>query len=145
MDEMTPEEIRRFLLDTPRTGHLATVRKDGRPHVAPIWFHLDLRGDDFDVIFTTWHTTVKAANLRRDPRVAMTVDDPNPPYAFVTLEGTIEFIDDLSALRHWSGRIAGRYLGQHLADSYGARNGVPGELLVRMKVNKIVAQKAIAD
>ncbi len=46
---------------------MATVRNDGRPHVVPIWFDLD--GDD--LVFTTWHTSVKAANLRRDPRVSI--------------------------------------------------------------------------
>jgi hypothetical protein len=41
MQQMTPEEYRAFLLERPRTAKLATVRADGRPHVAPIWFDLD--------------------------------------------------------------------------------------------------------
>ena len=49
MQKMTPEEEKAFLLSGTRTGKLATVRADGRPHVAPVWFLLD--GDD--VIFTT--------------------------------------------------------------------------------------------
>ena len=49
MQEMTPAEYRRFMLDTARTGKLATVRADGSPHVTPIWF--DLEGDD--LIFTS--------------------------------------------------------------------------------------------
>ncbi len=67
MQNMTPAEIRSFLLDRIRTGKLATVRKDGRPHVVPVWFELD--GDT--IVFTTWHQTVKAANIRRDPRVLL--------------------------------------------------------------------------
>jgi nitroimidazol reductase NimA-like FMN-containing flavoprotein (pyridoxamine 5'-phosphate oxidase superfamily) len=56
MRAMSAEEARAFLLERPRTAKLATVRADGRPHVAPVWFELD--GDD--LVFTTWHTTVKA-------------------------------------------------------------------------------------
>ena len=64
MQDMTPDEYESFLLDRPRTAKLATVRDDGRPHIVPVWFDLD--GDGF--IFTTWHETVKAANLHRPTR-----------------------------------------------------------------------------
>ncbi len=84
MRAMTEDEWRSFLLDTPRTAKLATVRKDGRPHVAPIWFTLD--GDE--LVFTTWHESVKAKAILRDPRVSLCVDDERPPFAFVMLDGT---------------------------------------------------------
>ena len=62
---MEHDEWRAFLLASPRTAKVATVRADGRPHVAPVWFDLDR-----DVlIFTTWSTTVKARDLGRGPRV----------------------------------------------------------------------------
>ncbi len=142
MRSMTHDEIRAFLLAGTRTAKLATVRADGRPHVAPVWFTLD--GDA--IIFTTWHTTVKAANLRRDPRVSLCVDDESPPFAFVLVEGAARIIDDdLEALRHWATRIAARYMGDALAEQYGARNGVPGELLIRVTPTRIVAQAGIAD
>jgi len=83
MEQFMPEEARAFLLERPRTAKLATVPADGRPHVAPVWFDLD--GDA--LVFTTWHTTVKAANLRRDPRVSLCVDDDAPPFACVIIEG----------------------------------------------------------
>ena len=63
MQDMALAEYRSFLLEKARTAKLATVRKDGWPHVVPVWFDLD--GDDF--IFTTWHKSVKAASIRRDP------------------------------------------------------------------------------
>ncbi len=141
MRTLTNAEARAFLLDRPRTAKLATVRADGRPHVAPVWFDLD--GDT--VVFTTWHATVKASNIRHDPRVCLCVDDDRPPFSFVIIEGTATFVDDLDALRIWATRIAGRYMGQNLAASYGQRNGVPGELLVRVTPTRIVAQANIAD
>jgi PPOX class probable F420-dependent enzyme len=141
MQKMTPDEYRSFLLHRTRTAKLATVRADGRPHVAPVWFVMD--GDN--VIFTTWHATVKAMNLRRDPRVCLCVDDEAPPFSFVQIEGTATLSEDLDDLRHWATRIAGRYMGTDQAEAYGRRNGVPGELLVRVAPTKILAQKNIAD
>ncbi|GIK38750.1 MAG: PPOX class F420-dependent enzyme [Chloroflexota bacterium] len=141
MQKMTPAEYRSFLLDRARTAKLATVRADGRPHVAPIWFDLD--GDT--LVFTTWHKSVKAANLRHDPRVCLCVDDEMPPFSFVQIEGTATISEDPDDLRTWATRIAGRYMGLDQADAFGRRNAVPGELLVRVTPTKIVAQKNISD
>ena len=80
---MTDEERRAFLMHGTRTGKLATVRADGRPHVAPIWFVLD--GDD--LVFNTGATTVKGRNLRRDPRASIVVDDETPPFSYVRVDG----------------------------------------------------------
>lgn len=141
MQPMTPDEVRAFLAAGTRTAAVATVRPDGRPHVAPVWFVLD--GDD--LLFTTWHASVKGRNLRRDTRIALTVDDQTPPFAFVQIEGTAALSDDLAALRDWATRIAARSMGGALAASYGARNGIPGELLVRGAPTRIVAQKGVAE
>ena len=140
MRAMMAEEARTFLLERPRTAKLATVRADGRPHSAPVWFDLD--GEQ--IVFTTWHTTVKAANLRRDPRVSLCVDDEAPPFAFVIIEGTTMLAEDLVELRAWATQIAGRYMGQEQAAAFGARNGVPGELLVRMQPTRIIGQGDVA-
>jgi len=138
---MSREEWRAFLLASPRTAKAATVRPDGRPHVAPVWFDLD--GDE--VIFTTWHSTVKARDLQRDPRISLCVDDERPPFSFVLLEGTAKLSDNLDEVQAWATRIAGRYMGHMRAKAYGARNGVPGELLVRVTLRHVVAQSGIAD
>ena len=138
---MTLAEVRRSLLDRPRTAALATVRRDGRPHVAPVWFDLD--GDI--VVFTTWHATVKAPNLRRDPRVALAVDDETPPFVFVLVEGTATVTEAAPDLAIWTTRIAARYMGDERASAYGARNAVAGELPVRVTPTRIVAHTGIAD
>ena len=140
MKKMTQEEAYQFLATGTRTGKLATVRADGRPHVAPIWFVLD--GED--LLFNTWHSSVKGRNLVRDGRIALTVDEEIAPYAFVIVEGVAEIIDDLTESKKWATRIGARYMGADQAEAFGERNGVPGELLVRVKVNKIVAQKELA-
>lgn len=134
------EEQRAFLLQGTRTGKLATVRKDGRPHVVPIWFTLD--GDT--LIFTTGEHSVKAANMRRDARVSLCVDYETSPYAYLMIEGTATWHTDPDALLLWATRIGGRYMGEELADVYGRRNGVPGELLVRITPTKITFFQDIA-
>lgn len=141
MKEMTKKEIRKFLLHGTRTGKLATVRKDGRPHVVPIWFDLD--GEK--IVFTTGGESVKAVNMKRDPRVCMCVDDETPPFAFVQIEGIALFSDDLDEMLHWATRIGGRYMGVDQAEAFGKRNAVPGELLVRISPTKIFAWKDVAS
>jgi PPOX class probable F420-dependent enzyme len=139
--QMTQDETRAFLLEGTRTAALATVRPDGRPHVAPIWFTLDCD----DLLFNTGENTVKGANLQRDERVALMVDDEEPPFAFVSIEGDVSLSDDLDTMRYWATRIAARYMGEDQARAYGKRNAVPGELLVRVRPTKIVAVKGVAD
>ncbi|GHJ33480.1 PPOX class F420-dependent oxidoreductase [Streptomyces hygroscopicus] len=138
---MTKDQWQKFLLEGTRTAKLSTVRADGSPHLAPVWFLLD--GDD--LVFNTGQDTVKGRNLARDGRVAICVDDDRPPFAFVALRGHAELIDDLEQVRHWATRIAARYMGEDRAEEYGARNGVPGELLVRVRIDKVLAFSGIAD
>ncbi|MFF4651438.1 PPOX class F420-dependent oxidoreductase [Streptomyces sp. NPDC001380] len=138
---MTDSEWRAFVSEGTRTGKLATTRADGRPHLAPVWFLLD--GDD--VVLNTGKETVKGRNLARDGRVSLCVDDERPPYSFAVLEGRAELSEDLAEVRRWATRIAARYMGEDRAEEYGARNGVPGELLVRIRVEKAVAVRDLAD
>ncbi|HYD09871.1 MAG TPA: PPOX class F420-dependent oxidoreductase [Acidimicrobiales bacterium] len=139
--DMTPDEVRRFLLHGTRTGKVATVRADGRPHVAPIWFTLD--GDD--VLFTTWHESVKGRTLQRDPRVAISVDDETPPFSFVAIEGEATLSRDLDELRRWATVIGGRYMGEAQAAAFGERNGVEGELLVRVRPTRIIGKAGVSE
>ncbi|MCX4985572.1 PPOX class F420-dependent oxidoreductase [Streptomyces sp. NBC_00572] len=141
MTRMTDAQWRTFVSEGTRTGKLATVRDDGSPHVVPVWFLLD--GDEF--VFNTGKDTVKGRNLARDGRVSLCVDDDTPPFAFVSLSGRAELSEDLEELRHWAGRIGARYMGEDRADEFGERNAVPGELLVRVRIHKVVAQAGVAD
>ena len=138
---MGVEERRAFLSSGARTGKLATVRRDGRPHVQPVWFVLD--GDD--LVFTTGATTLKGRNLRRDPRASLVVDDEAPPFAFVRVDGVVDLSEDPDEMLRWAIRIAARYMGAERADAYGRRNAVPGELLVRLVPTHIVSEAGVAD
>ena len=142
MHVMREEEWKAFLVEQPRTAKLATVRKDGRPHVVPIWIDLD---DDGTVVFTTYAESLKGKSIRHDPRVCLCVDDDRPPFSFVIVEGTVEISEDLDDLLRWATRIGGRFMGAANAEAFGSRNAVPGELLVRLRPTHVVARAGIAD
>ena len=138
---MNRDEWHAFVSAGTRTGKLAVVRKDGSPHVVPIWFVLD--GDDF--VFTTGATTTKGYALRRDGRAAICVDDDRPPFAFVSAAGAVRISEDLDEMLVWATRLGARYMGAGAAEQFGRRNAVAGELLVRLTPNRVIAEAAIAD
>jgi PPOX class probable F420-dependent enzyme len=111
------DERSRLILERPVVAHLATITQWGGPRVEPVWFALD--GDL--ILITTDHHTVKAANIRRDPRVALSAVSPEHPLDHVLVRGHVVetrpdddlgFLDSLSyrytggpyPRRRWSGR-----------------------------------------
>ena len=141
MRMMTAAETAAFLMTGTRTGKLAWVSRDGRPHVAPIWFVLD--GDD--IIFNTHEDSGKAKALRREGRASLVVDDQEPPYSFVKIDGPVTFEDDPGRVLAVATEIGGRYMGADRAEEYGTRNGVPGELVVRLTPERTIASADISD
>jgi PPOX class probable F420-dependent enzyme len=123
-----------------RTAALATVRADGSPHVAPVWYALD--GDD--VVFMTSAETVKGRAILRDGRVGLCIDDERPPFAFVSISGTATTSTDPDQLLHWGTVIGGRYMGEDRAEEYGRRNAVPPEMVVRVTPTRVVAKVDVA-
>ncbi len=141
MREMSRQEWHAFLAEGTRTAKLALTRADGQPFVVPVWFALE--GDD--LVFTTAASTLKARALARDSRVALCVDLEAPPYAYVSIQGRAVTSDDLSEVRRVATIVGGRYMGGERAEEFGARNGVPGELAVRVTPHRVTALDAIAD
>jgi len=141
MPAMSEPQWKQFLSAGTRTGKLATTRRDGRPHIAPIWFVLD--GDE--LVFNTGADSIKGRNLRREGWASLCVDDDRPPYAFVTVAGPVTISTDVPAMLEWATRIAARYMGEELAERYGRRNAVEGELLVRLRAERVLAVREVAD
>jgi PPOX class probable F420-dependent enzyme len=137
---MTPDEIHIFLSHGTRTAKLATSGAGGQPHVMPVWFVLD--GEE--LMFTTWGDSVKGRNLRRNPRAAVIVDDEVAPYAFVHIRGRVRLSEDLEELLRFATAIGARYMGADRAVEFGRRNAVPGELLVRLRPERVIAATAVA-
>ena len=140
MTELT-EDVVAFLSHGTRTAKVGYLASDGRPLVAPVWFMVD----DGALVFNTGKTSAKGRALARDPRVVICVDDEQPPFSFVQVQGTVTVSEDPDELLAWATRIGGRYMGADRAEEFGRRNGVPGELLVHVTPTKVIAALNLAD
>ncbi|MCA1006189.1 PPOX class F420-dependent oxidoreductase [Rhodococcus hoagii] len=138
---MQDPDVREFLTRGTRTGKLGFLSGDGRPLVAPVWFVLD--GDD--VVFNTGASTAKGRYLARDPRVTLCVDLEEPPYAFVQIQGEAVISTDPDELLRVATEIGRRYMGDGRAEEFGRRNGVPGELVVRIRPTKVIAALDVTE
>ena len=114
----------RDLFQKKAFGQLATLMKDGTPQVTPVWF-------DFDgthVRVNSAKGRIKDKNVRRNPQVALTVQDPDNPYRYIAVRGAVVDISESGADAHIDS-LAKKYLDQ---DKYPFRQ--PGEkrLIVRI-------------
>jgi len=73
------------------------------------------------------------------------VDDEEPAFAFVVIEGTAAATLEDPEMLHWATRIGGRYMGEERADEFGTRNATPSELLVRVTPTKMLAFTEISE
>ena len=135
MASITDPEVSAFLQAGTRTGKLSYTGADGRPLVAPVWFIVE----DGRLVFNTGKETAKGRALARDSRATLCVDLEEPPYAFVQVQGSAELSEDPGELLRTATAIAARYVGPELAEEFGQRNGVPGELVVRLRPTKVLA------
>ena len=129
------QRVRDFLGQGTRTGKLAYLSASGQPLVAPVWFVLE----DDCLVFNTGRETAKGRSLAREPRASMCVDLEEPPYGFVQVQGIAELSEDPGELVRTATAIAARYMGADRAEEFGKRNGVPGELVVRLRATKVVS------
>ena len=84
MSDLLNERQLRFVAQ-PRIGRLATVNRDGTPHIAPVWY----RFDDGAFLVLTERGSRKHRNIERDPRVTFCIDDERPPYHTVIVYGRV--------------------------------------------------------
>jgi PPOX class probable F420-dependent enzyme len=105
-----PAEVGAVLAGTP-IAHIATVLPDGAPHAVPVW----IGTHEGQVVFLTGPGSQKARNLRRDPRVAISIAPPENPFSPVIIRGTV--VDWLDGDEGWAvvDEIARKYIGA----SYG--------------------------
>lgn len=117
MPVMTAAEVAEFLDEPGHLLRLATVDPDGMPRVVPIWFiHRD-----GDIFFTPRGPATFLANLRRDPRVGLSIDEDPLPYRKVTVQGSARLVNDVGEDDVWRDlyrEIAYRYVDKDAADAY---------------------------
>ena len=105
-------------------AHLATLMPDGSPHVSPVWVDVE----NGHVVINTAEGRLKPENMRRDPRVALSVTDPDDPYSAVLIRGRAAEITHESADEHIDA-MAQKYLDQ---ETYPFRQ--PGEVRVKVRI-----------
>ena len=115
----------RELLDAPNVWHLGTINPDGRPQINPMW--IDREGDH--IVINTAIGRRKEKNLRRDPRVTLSITEPDNPYNYCEIRGEIvEYIEGDEAEASIDS-LAKKYIGE---DSYPWRQD--GEHRLKMLV-----------
>ena len=112
------------LFQKPAFGHLATLNPDGSPQVTPVWLDLE----DGLILVNSAKGRKKDRNLRRDPRVALSVADPSNPYRYLEVRGRVVEITEKGADTHID-KQAKKYLG---VDQYPYKK--PGEVRVLYKI-----------
>jgi PPOX class probable F420-dependent enzyme len=126
MAELT-EQHREFL-ENPYTGVATTLRADGSPHSTVVWVDVDERG----LSFNTASGRAKPRHLERDPRVALTVVDPQNAYRYVSVSGRAELTEEGADAQ--IDRLAKKYLGK---DEYPWRTPAETRISVRITPEKI--------
>ena len=117
MPKLTQDEISEFLAERGVLMRVAVVREDGSPLVTPIWF----LHEGGAIYFTPRKRSEWFDCLRRDPRVALCIDEASQPYRKVLLEGETELVHDIGEDDVWRERyrrIAERYVAPEGADTY---------------------------
>jgi hypothetical protein len=117
MPALTPGERDAFLQQPAILCRIATIKADGAPHVTPVWFICE----GGEVLITPRAGSAWLGNIRRDPRVALTIDEEAGPYRKVTVEGVARIAHDLGHDEEWRDlyrRIARRYVPAEGAERY---------------------------
>jgi PPOX class probable F420-dependent enzyme len=122
----------RELIARPVLASLTTLAKDGSPQVTPLW--IDRDGDD--LLFNTAKGRVKERHMENDPRVAVSVVDPDDQYNVVAVRGTVIDITTEGADAHIDA-LAKKYLG---VDSYPMRQEGEVRVKVRVRTDRIAMQ-----
>lgn len=117
MPKLTEDEVQAFLMQPGILMRIGVVREDGSPLVTPIWFLFE----EDAVYFTPRKRSAWFDCLRRDPRVALCIDETEQPYRKVLLEGAAELVHDIGEDDVWRDlyrRIARRYVPPDGAEAY---------------------------
>jgi len=97
------------LFEKPTIAHLSTLLPDGSPHSAPVWVDYDADADR--VLVNTERERRKEKNVRQDPRVALSMTDPENPYRMLALRGEVDELTTEGAREHID-ELARRYTGE---------------------------------
>jgi len=110
-------------------GQLGTIMQDGTPQVTPVWCDFDGR----HIRVNSARGRVKDKNVRRNPHVAITLQDPDNPYRYVAIRGIVEEITESGADAHID-LLAKKYLGQ---DKYPWKRSDEVRVIYKIKPERV--------
>lgn len=113
-------------------ANLATLMPDGRPQVTPVWCDLD----GAHILFNSARGRQKDRNIRRDPRIALSIQDPDNPYRYIEIRGRVIEITEQGADDHID-RLAQKYLG---VERYPNRRAGEVRLTYRLAPERVRVQ-----
>ncbi|HEX3740299.1 MAG TPA: PPOX class F420-dependent oxidoreductase [Terriglobales bacterium] len=128
MSQSIPDKYR-DLFSKRAFASLSTLMPDGSPQVTPVW--VDLDGDL--VLVNTARGRQKDKNMRRDPRVAMAIIDPENPYRYIEVRGRVAEITEEGADAHID-KMAKKYLG---ADKYPYRQASETRVIFKIQAERV--------
>ena len=129
MAELT-DALRSFIADNPYVATVTTLREDGSPHNTIVW----IDAEDGSVTFNTAVGRAKERHLRRDPRVAVTIVDPQNTYKWVSISGQAELTTD--GADEQIDKLAKKYLGE---DKYPWRSHTEQRISVKIRPEQVDA------
>ncbi len=118
------DEQAKLLRDAKSFIHLATVNKDGSPQSSPVWVDFD----GANVVINSEQKRRKVRNMKRDPRVSLSVQDPANPYHYIEIRGRVVEITPKGGFEHID-KLAKKYMG---VDKYPGNQ--PGDVRVIIKI-----------
>ena len=122
------------ILDTKALLYLGTQNKDGSPQVSPVWF--DTNGDIIEI--NSAKGRLKDLNMRARSQVSVAIVDPENPYKWVGMQGTVVEVTENGADEHIDA-LANKYLG---VDSYPNRQEGQVRVIYRIRANKVFTMGA---
>lgn len=117
MPRLTSDDVAALFDEPGHLARIATVDADGMPRVVPLWFIVEQR----QLLFTPREPAAIWQNLRRDPRVGISIDEEAHPWRKVTVQGHVEVVHQPGHDAVWRDlyrRIARRYVPERAADEY---------------------------
>jgi len=123
-----PEQLK-DLFSKVAFAHLATLMTDGSPHVTPVWV-------DYDGAYVRVNSAkgrVKDKNMRRDKRVALSIQDPDNPYRYLAIRGEVAEITENGADAHIDA-LAKKYLGK---ERYPFRSPAEVRVIYKIRPDKV--------
>ena len=127
---VTLSDKHKKLITDKNFGHIATLNKDGSPQVTPVW--VDVEGDT--VIVNSEQTRLKVRNLKRDPRVSISIFDQENPYSYIEVRGRVVEITPKGGAEGID-KLAKKYMG---VDDYPYNEEGDVRVVIRIEPTRIV-------